>query len=199
VLGCASPFTTETLADGPHTFTVRATDLAGNVDQVGDTRHFTVDTSVLPPPPPPPDTPPPASQPPVTTSNTVIFGSLVLISGRSVRLVGGKVIPVSLTCSGQRKCEGQLTVTRDKPLKKATKGKRKAKKKRKRATRLERLGSQRFAIEGNRSARVMVTLSRSKVRLVKRLKRLTARATIREIDVHGHPRISTRTFLLRAR
>ncbi|MEZ5100164.1 MAG: Ig-like domain-containing protein [Thermoleophilia bacterium] len=43
---CSSPFQAGTLADGPHTFTVRATDAAGNVDATPATRGFTVDTSV---------------------------------------------------------------------------------------------------------------------------------------------------------
>ena len=41
---CGSPFSTATLADGAHTFEVRATDAAGNVDQTPATRTFTVDT-----------------------------------------------------------------------------------------------------------------------------------------------------------
>jgi hypothetical protein len=41
---CASPFTTPSLGDGPHTFSVRATDAATNVDASPATRAFTVDT-----------------------------------------------------------------------------------------------------------------------------------------------------------
>lgn len=187
---CGSPFTVPgQLANGDHKITVAAKDKAGNIDQTPAERTFRIDAPVSAPPPPGPG--PPAPQPPVTTSNTVIFGSLVLISGRSVKLVKGKLVPVSLTCSGQRRCTGRLTITSDRPVKK-TKNKKKSK-------RLERLGSKQYAIEGNRSAKVLVPLSGTKARLIKKLKRLKARATIREIDVHGHPRISTRTFLLRAR
>src|SRR5262249_20364071 len=47
---CASPFTpAAALGDGPHTFTVRARDAAGNVDPAPPARSFTVDTT-------PPDT-----------------------------------------------------------------------------------------------------------------------------------------------
>jgi RTX calcium-binding nonapeptide repeat (4 copies)/Bacterial Ig-like domain len=188
---CGSPFTVPgQLANGDHKITVAAKDKAGNIDQTPAERTFRIDAPVSSPPPPP-SPGPPALQPPVTTSNTVIFGSLVLISGRSVKLVKGKLVPVSLTCSGQRRCTGRLTITSDRPVKKT--------KKKKKSKRLERLGSKQFAIEGNRSAKVLVPLSGSKARLIKKLKRLKARATIREIDVHGHPRISTRTFLLRAR
>jgi hypothetical protein len=42
---CSSPFTTPSLANGPHTFSVRATDAATNVDTSPATRAFTVDTA----------------------------------------------------------------------------------------------------------------------------------------------------------
>ena len=41
---CASPFTTPSLGEGPHTIEVRALDAAGNTDQSPETRTFTVDT-----------------------------------------------------------------------------------------------------------------------------------------------------------
>jgi Bacterial Ig-like domain len=43
---CASPETTAPLSDGAHTFEVRATDPAGNVDQTPASRSFTVDTAL---------------------------------------------------------------------------------------------------------------------------------------------------------
>jgi hypothetical protein len=175
---CESPFTAEPLSNGSHTFTVRAKDEAGNVDQIGASLAFNVEATVAP-------------SPSATTSGTVIFGSLVLISGRTVKVSQGRFVPVSLTCSGPHKCEGRLTVTSDKPIRKV--------KRHKKSKRLERLGSTRFSIEGNKTAKVLVPLSRKKVRLLRKLKRVKARATIREIDVRGHPRVSTRTFLLRAR
>lgn len=42
---CSSPFTTQTLGDGDHTFTVRGTDSAGNPDAQPDTANFTVDAT----------------------------------------------------------------------------------------------------------------------------------------------------------
>jgi hypothetical protein len=42
---CTSPFTTSFLSDGPHTFQVRATDAAGNVDPTPAGRAFTVNTA----------------------------------------------------------------------------------------------------------------------------------------------------------
>lgn len=41
---CTSPFTTAALGEGSHTFEVRATDVAGNVDATPASRAFTVDT-----------------------------------------------------------------------------------------------------------------------------------------------------------
>ena len=52
---CTTPFTTEALADGTHTFAVRAIDGAGNIDPTPATATFTVDTT------------PPDNQPPDTT------------------------------------------------------------------------------------------------------------------------------------
>ena len=42
---CSSPHTTASLADGPHTFEVRAIDEAGNADSTPDSRSITVDTT----------------------------------------------------------------------------------------------------------------------------------------------------------
>jgi hypothetical protein len=42
---CTSPFVVGSLADGVHTFSVRAIDLAGNTDETPSTRTFTVDTA----------------------------------------------------------------------------------------------------------------------------------------------------------
>jgi hypothetical protein len=42
---CSTPVTTASLADGPHTFEVRATDPVGNVDPTPASRIFTVDTA----------------------------------------------------------------------------------------------------------------------------------------------------------
>jgi hypothetical protein len=41
---CTSPFTTPSVADGAHVFTVRATDSSSNTDATPATRSFSVDT-----------------------------------------------------------------------------------------------------------------------------------------------------------
>jgi sugar lactone lactonase YvrE len=44
-VACQSPLTTDTLAEGPHTFAVVATDAQGNADPTPASRDFTVDTT----------------------------------------------------------------------------------------------------------------------------------------------------------
>ncbi len=73
---CASPWTTPALSNGPHSVSVRATDVAGNTDTTPATGSFTVATA------PPPDTTAPettiSSGPTGTTSDstpTFAFGS----------------------------------------------------------------------------------------------------------------------------
>lgn len=61
---CASPHTTASLADGAHTFFVRATDPAGTTDGSPATRGFTVTPPPPPPPPPVPQPPPAPALPP---------------------------------------------------------------------------------------------------------------------------------------
>jgi len=51
---CVSPKSYSGLAVGSHTFSVRATDGAGNVDPTPASRSWTVEAETAPPPPPPP-------------------------------------------------------------------------------------------------------------------------------------------------
>jgi hypothetical protein len=47
---CSSPFATGTLAEGPHSFAVRAVDVAGNVESTPATHSWTIDTTAPPAP-----------------------------------------------------------------------------------------------------------------------------------------------------
>jgi hypothetical protein len=64
---CGSPHTTEGLADGPHSFAVRAIDPAGNTDPSPSTAAFTVDTTA-------PDTSVTSGAAGPTADNTPAFG-----------------------------------------------------------------------------------------------------------------------------
>ena len=75
---CKSPSSYSGLADGSHTFSVRATDAAGNTDASPATRSFTVSTS--PPPPTAPPPPPPDTTPPDTTISSGPSGTITTSS-----------------------------------------------------------------------------------------------------------------------
>lgn len=175
---CRPPLVSPPLANGSHTFEVTAFDKAGNFDQTPASYTFTVNVI------PPIASGNPNPKPPV--------GSLVLISGRSVKLVKGRFIPIGLTCSGQRTCSGTVYVRTDKRVKAAGVSKKSRR-------RVLQLGSKKFSIKGNRRTKVLVSVAKRKVKLLKRLKIVKVRAIIREVDLQGKPRISTRTFMLRAR
>ena len=95
-------------------------------------------------------------------------------------------VPVSLTCAGATKCSGRLSITTAEPVSKQEPQAGHA--------RREEVHDRR-----QQEAPINVRFSKSKMRLVKRLKRFKAKAVIREIDSRGNPRISTRVFILRAR
>ena len=185
---CASPLTADPLPDGLHTLEVAATDAAGNFDQTPAQVEFRVDTSTAKPgpgdgPPPNPQAPPPS--PPVQQAK-IIIGSLVLISGNTVRVSRNGRLQISLTCAGARRCSGRLSITTAAPV-------------RKRSRKLVTLGAKKFKIGANRKRKINVRFSKRNLRLAKRLKRFKAKAIIREIDERGNPRISSRIFVLRAR
>jgi uncharacterized repeat protein (TIGR01451 family) len=161
-------------------------------DPSPDDRSTSLDVTVSNPPPPPPGAQ--SDGPKSGPLNVVLTGSYVLISGRSVKLVKGRFVPVRLTCAGPRVCAGTITVTTAKPVKASKKARKK-----KRKRRIAKLGSKKFSIQGNRQKKVLVPLGKGKVKLLRKLKRVRAKAAIREIDLKGHPRVSTRTFMLRAR
>jgi hypothetical protein len=181
---CPNPFTAGPLSDGEHTLEVAAIDAAGNFDQTPASVNFRVATGG--PGPSPGDGPAPNPQPAPVQQAKIIIGSLVLISGNAVKMSRRGRVPISLTCAGATKCSGRLSITTAEPV---------SKKSRKLVT----LGAKKFTIAANKKRRINVSFSKSKMRLVKRLKRFKAKAVIREIDSRGNPRISTRIFILRAR
>jgi Ca2+-binding RTX toxin-like protein len=180
---CVSPLTAAPLADGSHTFEVAASDALGNVDQTPAKVEFTVDTVIRPGPG---DGPAPNPQKAPVQQAKVIIGSLVLISGSAVKMSRKGRVSISLTCAGAVKCNGRLSITTAEPVNK-------------RDRRLVTLGAKKFTIAPNKKRRITVRFSKSKIRLAKRLKRFKAKAVIREIDLKGNPRISTRVFIIRAR
>jgi len=92
---CASPKSLGGLAVGAHTFSVRATDAAGNVDSTPASRGWTVEAEQAPPPPPPP---PPAEGCTTTVSSVAAAQSSVASAapGAVVCLANGSYGKVAL-------------------------------------------------------------------------------------------------------
>lgn len=84
--GCSSPHAIPSLADGLHTFRVRAVDAVGNADPLPPAREFTVDTQ-------PPETTISSGPPATTPARTVTFA-----------LVGGASYECSLDGAGFSPC-----------------------------------------------------------------------------------------------
>jgi hypothetical protein len=169
---CESPFTLAALENGEHTFHAWAVDAAGNRDQTGILRRFIVASSTLPPPTV-------QSQPFV-----IVLGSIVLISGRTAKMSKSGTVPVSLNCAGSRVCKGTMTLNTADPVRIT-------------ARKIARLGKAKFRIKPQSKKLIRVKLTKTARKLVKRLRRVRTRATIREIDLRGNPRISSRVFTLR--
>jgi hypothetical protein len=172
IIDCENPFTLPALENGEHRFRAWALDAVGNRDQTGATRTFIVASST--------PVPPKLSNPPFV----VVLGSIVLISGRTVKMSKGGTVPVSLNCAGTRICKGTMVLTTADPVRIT-------------AREIVRLGKARFRITPQGRKLIKVRISGTGRKLVKRLRRVRARATIRELDVRGNPRISSRVFTLR--
>jgi hypothetical protein len=175
---CGSPYTTPALANGTHVLFVRGTDAAGN----STTTESTITVQVTPGGG---GSAGGSSAAPVKPSK-IIIESLVLISGRTVKMSRKGEVSISLQCAGTSSCKGRMTITTAEPVKR-------------RSRKLERLGSTRFSIAANKKKNVKVRFSKSKRKLAKRLKRFKAKVVITEVDKRGNARVSSRVFVMRAR
>jgi hypothetical protein len=174
VFDCGNPVTLPALENGTHTFSAHAQDPAGNFDQTPASRTFIVAASA--------PVPPKITDQPVV----IVLGSIVLISGRTVKMSKSGRVPVSLNCAGSRVCRGTMTLTTANPVRIT-------------ARKIARLGKAKFRIQPQKRKLIRVKLNKTARKLVKRLRRVRSRATIREIDLRGNPRISSRLFTLRSR
>ena len=104
---CTSPKTYSGLAEGSHTFTVRATDPAGNTDPSPASRTWTVDTT-------PPDTTIDAGPSGIATSDTATFAFSATETGSTFgcTLDGGAADAVHLAPDVQRPGRGLAHVHR---------------------------------------------------------------------------------------
>ena len=173
---CGSPYTTPVLANGSYVMAVRATDEAGN--QSTAEFSFTVQVTAGGGGG---GTPNPPVQP-----RRIIIESLVLISGRAVKMSRKGEVSIGLQCAGINSCKGRMTITTAEPTKR-------------RSRKLERLGSVKFSIAANKKKNVKVRFTKGKRKLAKRLKRFKAKVVITEVDQRGNARVSSRVFVLRAR
>ena len=174
---CGSPYTTPALANGSYVMAVRATDRAGNQA----TAEFSFTVQVAAGGGGGGGTPSPPAQP-----RRIIIESLVLISGRAVKMSRKGEVSIGLQCAGTKSCKGRMTITTAEPIKR-------------RSRKLERLGSKKFSIAANKKKNVKVRFTKSKRKLAKRLKRFKAKVVITEVDQRGNARVSSRVFILRAR
>ncbi len=180
---CSSPLVASNLGEGAHTMAVRAVDRAGNRDPQEATRGFTV---ALPPVQPSGGGGGGAS--PGVTISRPLPSSLVLIAGRTVKISRTGWATVTLNCSGTKDCAGRVILTSAEPIRYSRLRRRK----------IVRLGSAKFTILAGRTRKVRIHLSRSKVKIVRKLRRLPADVTVRDLDRAGRARVSTRTIVLKA-
>jgi Bacterial Ig domain len=155
---CSSPYTTPLLADGAHTFAVRAIDAAGNSDQSPAARSFTVSTGgggggsgTLDP-----------------IASPVIAGGASAGSAK-VAANGLALLKTIVECRGAGpSCSVRTTVTAR--LRGNTFGAAR--------TKTVKLGGSKFTIAAGKAARVKIKLSRKGLRLLKRRKRISAKVRI---------------------
>ncbi len=171
-VGCPSPTVVSNLGSGSHIFAVRAVDTTGNMDPSEATVVFTVNG-------------------PVTGGGAFTktpAGNLVLIAGKAVKISKRRYATVALNCAGGRTCAGRVILATSKPIRYSALRRR----------RIVRLGSAKFSIPATRTRKVRIRISKSKVKLVRKLRRVPADVIVRDLDRSGRARVSTRTIVLKA-
>ena len=171
---CSSPHTTASLGNGAHTFDVRATDVAGNVDPTPASRSFTVSTAQPQAPgtqPQPTPIIPPFITPPSTATDPPDIGgagSAGTLTVSSKGLLTLRRHAVDCTGSGPD-CAARTSLTGSLPAGKASSSGRR---------RTVKLGGSSFKVKTGQRSKVKVKLTRKGLKLLKRLKRIKAKVTI---------------------
>jgi Ca2+-binding RTX toxin-like protein len=178
---CTPPASYSDLAVGTHVFSVRALDGAGNADPSEATVTFTVTSK-----------PVQASGPPTGLIVVRPPASFVLIGGGTIRVTRNRLATVTLNCSGNRDCAGELVLT---TAKKIRISKRRGSRSRRRYV---RLGATTFFIPAPHSLTVKIPLSKRAFRIVRKRKRIKTTITVTDKDRAGRTRISTREVFLKA-
>jgi hypothetical protein len=174
---CSSPTAYTGLSEGSHTFSVHATDEAGNSSEGMVTFTIKVTGPAPTASPPPPPSPVVASKPKPL--------SLVLISGRAIRVSQRRVAATRLSCSGNLRCSGVVSLATAGPVRVARK-------------RIVTLASAKFRISSGHVKAIKLHLPRKMFQLVKKLKRIPAVVVVKDHDGSGRKRLSTRPVLVRA-
>jgi hypothetical protein len=174
---CVSPAHYRGLTEAPHTFSVRAVDDLGNVDATEARVDFAVVRN-------------PVTASGLPTGLIVVRppASFVLIGGNTIKVSRKRVATVTLNCSGNRDCAGELTLTTAKRIKMSRKRRRYVK-----------FGAATFFVPAPRSATIKIPLTKKAFRIVRKLKRIKTTITVTDKDRVGRTRISTREVFLKAR
>ena len=204
---CSPPQSYSSLPDGQHTFSVRATDTAGNTDTTPATRAFTVATPTTSTVPPisAPATPSATTTPSTSTQNSTakaivpnsptrvasavpLRAPMLTIPASARKITAGATGIATLKLTAPTlDGTGALTLTR--AQKSLASG----------ARPLPRLGSKRFAFSASKKLTVRVQLSPASRRLLKRMRTIRVRATIRATGATGITATRTVTLTLTRR
>jgi len=208
---CTSPKAYAGLASGGHTFSVRATDAAGNADATPATRSFTISappeqtptptptqTSTPTPSPTPSPTPGPTPVAPVAPVAKPIApapavadtaGPVVLIpaKNKSLKATRAGVVPFAFG-PAQENTTGVLSLKSSGKVRATPRG----------AKKTLALGAASFQALKGQDLVIRVKLGGKAQKALKRLKRLKVQATVTLRDAKGNATIETYTFTLKA-